>query len=125
KLVVSDFGNHRLRLVALDGTVTTLAGSTLGLADGAGSAARFNNPQGLARAPNGDIYVTDINNFRVRKLSGNSVTTIAGDGTPGYKDDDNKMAAQFFGLEGLAIHSDGSRLFVADGTRGDDVPYNR
>lgn len=125
KLVVADYGNHKLRLVTLDGTVTTLAGSTAGYADGSGSAVKFNHPQGLAKASNGDIYITDIDNYRVRKLSGDAVTTIAGDGTPGYKDDDNKMAAQFYGLEGLSVTPDGSKVFVADGTRGEDVPYNR
>jgi sugar lactone lactonase YvrE len=125
KLVVADFGNHKLRLVSLDGTVTTLAGSTSGYADGSGSAAKLNHPQGLALASNGDIYVTDIDNYRVRKVSGDSVTTLAGDGMPGYKDDNSKSAAQFFGLEGLSVKPDGSRIFVADGTRGEDVPYNR
>jgi sugar lactone lactonase YvrE len=125
KLVVADFGNHRIRLVALDGTVTTLAGSTAGFADGSGGAAKLNHPQGVALASNGDIYITDIDNYRVRKLSGDSVTTISGDGTPGYKDDDSKAAAQFYGLEGISVKPDGSRIFVADGTRGEDVPYNR
>ena len=104
--------------------MSTLAGSTAGFADGAGGAAKFNHPQGIAKAGS-DIYVTDIDNYRVRKISGDSVSTIAGDGTPGYKDDDNKGAAQFYGLEGLGAKSDGSRVFVADGTRGEDVPYNR
>jgi hypothetical protein len=124
KLVVADYGNHKLRLVGLDGTVSTLAGSTAGYADGAGGAAKFNHPQGLVKAGN-DIYVTDIDNYRVRKVSGDAVSTIAGDGTPGYKDDDNKGVAQFYGLEGISATPDGSKLFIADGTRGEDVPYNR
>jgi hypothetical protein len=124
KLVVADSDNHKIRLVGLDGTVTTLAGSTSGFADGAGAAAKFNHPQGLAKA--GDtIFVTDIDNYRIRKISGDSVSTVAGDGTPGYKDDDNKGVAQFYGLEGLSVTPDGSKIFVADGTRGEDVPYNR
>jgi sugar lactone lactonase YvrE len=125
KLVVADYGNHKLRLVALDGTVTTLAGSTAGFADGAGGAAKFNHPQGLAKTSSGDIYVSDIDNYRVRKVSGDSVSTIAGAGMPGYTDSDDKSAAQFYGLEGISVKPDGSRIFVADGTRGEDVPYNR
>jgi hypothetical protein len=124
KLVVADSANHKIRLVGLDGTVSTLAGSTAGFADGAGGAAKFNHPQGLAKAGD-DIYITDLDNYRVRKLSGDSVSTVAGDGTPGYKDDDNKGVAQFYGLEGLSVAPDGSKIFVADGTRGEDVPYNR
>jgi DNA-binding beta-propeller fold protein YncE len=125
KLVVTDFDNHRIRLVGLDGSVSTLAGSgTAGFADGSGASAKLNHPQGLAKA--GDsIYLTDIDNYRVRKISGDSISTVAGDGNPGYKDGDDKAAAQFYGLEGIAVKSDGSAIFVADGTRGEDVPYNR
>lgn len=128
KLVVTDFDNNRIRLVGLDGSVTTAAGSaTAGFADGAMSGAMFNHPQGLVKAANGDLYMTDLDNYRVRKISADlsSITTVAGDGTPGYKDDDNKAAAQFYGLEGLTVKPDGSAIFVADGTRGEDVPYNR
>lgn len=125
KLVVADYGNHKLRLVSLDGSVSTLAGGGAGFADGSGSAAKFNYPQGVTKTSNGDIYVTDIGNYRVRKVVGDSVSTVAGDGSAGYKDDDNKGAAQFYGLEGLSVSPDGSRIFVADGTRGEDVPYNR
>jgi hypothetical protein len=125
KLVVTDFDNHRIRLVGLDGTVTTLAGSgSAGFADGSGASAKLNHPQGLAKS--GDsIFLTDIDNYRVRKISGESVSTVAGDGNPGYKDSDDKATAQFYGLEGVAAKPDGSMIFVADGTRGEDVPYNR
>lgn len=125
KLVVADHKNHRLRLVGLDGTVTTLAGSSAGYADGSGTSVKLNGPQGLAKAENGDIYITDINNYRIRKLSGTAVTTVSGDGVAGYKDDDNKAVAQFYGLEGLSVKPDATLVFVADGTRGEDVPYNR
>ncbi len=125
KLVVADWGNNSLRLVGLDGSVSTLAGGAAGYADGSGSSAKFNHPQGVTKTSSGDIYITDIDNYRVRKLSGDSVSTVAGDGMPGYKDDDNKGAAEFYGLEGLSVKPDGSSIFVADGTRGEDVPYNR
>jgi len=127
-LVVTDFDNNRIRLVGLDGAVTTAAGSaTAGFADGAMGAAMFNHPQGLVKASSGELYLTDIDNFRVRKIAADfsGVSTVAGDGTPGYKDDDSKTAAQFYGLEGLSVKPDGSAIFVADGTRGEDVPYNR
>ncbi len=125
KLVVADYGNNKLRLVALDGTVSTLAGGSAGFADGSGTAAKFNHPQGLARTASGDIYVTDIDNYKIRKVSGDTVTTVAGNGMPGYMDSDDKGASQFYGLEGLSVKPDGSRIFVADGTRGEDVPYTR
>jgi sugar lactone lactonase YvrE len=125
KLVVCDFANHRLRLVGLDGTVTTLAGGAAGFVDGALAGARFDHPQGLAIDATGDLFVTDIDNFRVRRVTATSVETIAGDGTAGYLDSDDRLGAQLFGLEGLAVRPDASMVYVADGTRGEDVPFNR
>lgn len=125
KLIVADYGNNRLREVALDGTVRTLAGAgAAGFGDGAMTAAKFAHPQGMAVMTNGDVYVSDLENFRIRKVTGD-VATTAGSGEPGYLDSDNLLEAQFFGLEGICANPDGSKLFVADGGRGENVPYNR
>ncbi len=124
-LVVADFDNHRLRIVGLDGSVSTLAGaSTAGFADGSMSSALFHNPQGIAVTSSGDVYVTDLGNYRIRRLSGDNVETVAGSGEGGYLDSDDRMAAQFIGLEGMSATADGSMLFVADGNRGEDLPHN-
>jgi sugar lactone lactonase YvrE len=125
ELIVADYGNHRLRRVGLDGTVGTMAGSgTAGFADGAMVSARFNKPQGLSISQAGDIFVTDADNFRIRKISGTNVTTVAG-GQPGFADHDDPLQAKFYGLEGLSVSPDGAWLYVADGGRGENVPYNR
>jgi sugar lactone lactonase YvrE len=112
KLVVADQGNGKLRLVGLDGTVETLVGG-------------LDMPQGVAITSSGDLFVTERNAYDVVKVSGTSISVVAGDGTAGYKDDDDKLAAEFFGLEGISVKPDGSAIFVADGTGGEDVPYNR
>ncbi|MBV8757237.1 MAG: hypothetical protein JO257_08190 [Deltaproteobacteria bacterium] len=125
KLVIADWDNQRLRIVGLDGSVSTLAGSTAGFVDGAMSGAKFNHPQALAIDAADDIFLTDLDNFRIRKISGSTITTVAGDGMPGFADDDDPLGAEFSGLEGLAATSDGKTLYVADGTRGEDVPSNR
>jgi sugar lactone lactonase YvrE len=126
EIVVADHGNHRLRKVRLDGSVSTFAGTGVaGFADGALAAAQLNKPQGLAATANGDLYLTDLDNFRIRRISGGAIATIAGSGVGGYADGDDLLAAQFYGLEGLAVTADGSRVFVADGGRGESVPYNR
>jgi sugar lactone lactonase YvrE len=125
KLVVADFGNHRLRVVGLDGTVETFAGrGTAGYADGQNGSAMFNNPQGMTIADNGDIFVTDMQNFRVRRIRGESVETIVGNGVGGHLDHDDPLKAELYGMEGLSVTRDGSTLFVADGGRGEDVPFN-
>jgi sugar lactone lactonase YvrE len=125
-LLVTDFDNNRIRTVAMDGTTATLAGAaTAGFADGAMATAQFSHPQGMTMASNGDVFVTDLGNYRVRKLVGDQVTTVAGDGMAGYIDNDNPLASEIYGLEGLSVAPDESMLYVADGNRGEAVPYNR
>jgi sugar lactone lactonase YvrE len=125
-LLVADQGNHRLRRVDLDGNVTSYAGTGLpGSDDGPLAAATFNAPQALAQDPAGNVYVTDTGSYLVRHISPEGqVTTIAGDGSPGHGDSDEPRSGQLYGLEGLDVGSDGY-LYVADGTRGQDVPYHR
>lgn len=77
-LVIADSGNHLIRRVGFDGTVSTLAGGPAGFADATGTAARFNSPAGLAADAAGNIYVADMGNGRIRKIdSSNAVTTVA------------------------------------------------
>jgi YVTN family beta-propeller protein len=124
-LVVADYDNHRIRLVTLDGTSSTLAGGAPGFHDGALAGALFRNPQGIAIAGNGDLFVSELGNNRIRRIAGGSVATIAGNGIAGYLDHDDPLASQLYGLEGLAVVPDGSMLYVADGGRGEQLPFNR
>ena len=126
RLVVCDYGNNRLRSVGLDGSVSTMAGSgKAGFSDGAMTGAQFNLPEGIARDQAGDLFISDTGNFRVREISGTTVTTIAGNGTGGYIDADDRLSSELYGLEGIAVRADGKMVYVADGNRGDDGPYNR
>jgi sugar lactone lactonase YvrE len=125
-IVVADFDNHRIRVVTSEGVTTTLAGTGVaGFLDGDLGTAKFDRPQGVAIAANGDIFVSDINSFRVRRITGTAVQTVAGDGVGGYRDSDDPLTSEFYGLEGLAVAPDGSMVFVADGGRGEGLPYNR
>jgi hypothetical protein len=82
-LYVADAGNYTIRRLALDGTVTTIAGTagSSGSSDGAGAAARFGNLEGLVGDTSGNLYLSDMSNNTIRKvtLTGN-VTTLAGNG---------------------------------------------
>lgn len=125
-LVIADSGNSRIRAVTLDGIVSTFAGSgEAGYADGSAESASFNKPLGLSVASGGKVYVADSDNYRVRLVSDGQVTTIAGNGQAGYADDDDPLAARFYGLEGLAATPDGETVYVADGNHGEEDPYNR
>jgi serine/threonine-protein kinase len=120
-LIVADQGNRRLRAIQPDGAVTTLAG------DGSApvAATSLDHPQGLAITAAGDLYITDVGSARILRLRAGLVESVAGDGVHGYRDADDPGAAQFHGLEGVAVTSDGTLLVVADGTGGEDVPFNR
>ena len=66
---VADRGNHRIRKITSDGVVSTLAGSSRGFANGKGVLARFNEPSDLCLDQNGNLYVADFLNRRVRRVS--------------------------------------------------------
>jgi len=109
---VADASNSTIRKVTSAGVVTTLAGSTGGFADGTGSAAQFQYAYGVATDANGNIYVADTYNHKVRKItSAGVVTTLAGS-TGGYADGSD-TAAQFNYLTGVATDAAGN-IYVAD-----------
>ncbi|HEX2854974.1 MAG TPA: immunoglobulin domain-containing protein [Opitutaceae bacterium] len=66
-LFVSDENGHRIRKITSAGVVTTIAGSgSTGSADGTGSGATFNTPNGIVVSPSGVLYITDYNNHKIR-----------------------------------------------------------
>lgn len=110
---IADTGNHRILKVSPTGTITTLAGGSQGFLDGTGTAAKFNNPKGLAVDSNGSVYVADFSNARIRKISrSGAVITVAGSGTSTFGDGTGGNA-KFSGPEGLAVDANGV-IYVAD-----------
>jgi hypothetical protein len=128
-IFVSDFENHRIRQVKLDGTVSTYAGGNeSATVNGTLAQARFINPQGLACPTTTDntLYVSDPGAHVIRRIRGGMVDTIAGDGMPGYVENTDPLMGRFFGLEGIDVTNDGNHLYIADGNLGeDDQPYHR
>jgi sugar lactone lactonase YvrE len=113
---VADTGNHTIRRVAADGTVTTIAGlaGTIGSADGPGAQARFNAPGGIAMASNGIVYVADTGNHTIRAIdAAGNVTTLAGAAGTSGSADGTAGAARFSQPRGLAIDGTGA-LVLAD-----------
>lgn len=112
-LFVADTGNNRIRKITPDGRVSTVAGDgTAGYVDGPVMKAQFNGPIGLAVSEAGDIYVADTYNDVIRMITTEGeVTTIAGAGSPGYADGEQK-AALFDTPCGIVILN--NMLIVAD-----------
>ncbi|MFY8035305.1 MAG: NHL repeat-containing protein, partial [Flexibacteraceae bacterium] len=119
-LYVVDERNHLIRKITPLGVVTTLAGSgTAGYNDGTGTAASFNYPSGIAVDGEGNIFVGDSFNHRIRKITPSGVvTTFAGSGDVGYYGggfaDGNATVSRFNVPRGIAIDGTGN-VFVADG----------
>ncbi|NBV22922.1 MAG: hypothetical protein EBS05_13520 [Proteobacteria bacterium] len=113
---VSDTGNHTIRMIAPGGVVTTLAGiaGQSGNADGAGSIARFNHPEGLTVDASGNVYVADQDNLIIRKIDPTGVvTTLAGSPGQTGSSDGNGITARFAGPSGVAVDGAGN-VYVAD-----------
>jgi sugar lactone lactonase YvrE len=117
-LYVADTGNNLVRKVASDGAVSTLAGVALenaaANADGAGAAARFTKPTGVAVDGAGNVYVADTDQHCIRKISpAGVVTTLAGNPGQAGSADGMGTAARFNSPRGLAVDATGA-VFVAD-----------
>lgn len=124
-LIVADHDNNMLRRVSLAGQVSDFAGTGVpGHVDAAVGLAQFSSPKGLAIDAAGEVYVSEAGNHDIRKVAGGMVTTAAGSTVAGWQDDDNTQAAMFYGVEGLDVSRDGTRIVVADGNVGDGMPFN-
>lgn len=116
-----------IRKITPAGVVTTLAGApvsavgtvqSVGYADGAGVAARFSSPSGIATDSAGNIYVADTSNGVIRKITpAGVVTTLAGEWHQMGDADGTGAAARFQGPSGIVADSVGN-VYVADTGNG-------
>ncbi len=97
-LYIADSGNNRVRKVAKDGTISTVAGDGFaGLAGdgGSGTKAILNNPTFVALDSKDNLYILDSGNLRVRKIGTDGViTTFAGSYIPGGSQDGDSTATE-------------------------------
>ena len=117
---VADTDNDTIRKITPTGVVTTLAGTArlYGSADGAGAAASFGRPQGVAVDGVGNVFVADTDNNTIRKIEPSGVvTTLAGPGplSGDVGADGTGAAARFDRPFGVAADETGN-VFVADGS---------
>lgn len=107
----------KFQYLVTTGVVSTFAGNPNlgpGYKDGVGTNARFFGPVALALDSTGNLFVADLLNRRIRKITTQNaaVTTFAGNGTYGDKDGDG-ISAEFGSINGIAITKNGS-VYVSD-----------
>ena len=122
---IADTGNHRVRRVNRGGTITDDRGYGLGRTPGESrgfsgdggpaTAAQLSGPRGVAVDGQGNVYIADYYNNRVRKVNpGGTITTIAGTGMRGdFGDGGTAVSAQLDGPTGVAVDGKGN-VYIAD-----------
>jgi len=123
-VIVADSHNDRIRRVDKQtGVIITVAGSGENGYDGdekSAVEAALNTPSAVAAAPNGDIYIADTLNYRVRMIEARTglIHTIAGDGTPGDADnvgDGGPATSAHLNMPSdVAIERESGDIYIAD-----------
>ncbi len=117
-LFIADRGNHRIRKVSPDGSITTVAGTGVAGFSGDGglaTSAQFNFPGDMVVGRGGSLIIVDWKNHRIRQVSPDGiVTTVAGTGIAGFSGDGGPATqAQLFDPTQVAADAQGD-LFIAD-----------
>lgn len=116
ELYIADRGNYRIRKIATNGQITTIAGTGASGSSGDGglaTAAQLNYPGGMAFDGAGNLVFADTNNFRVRKIDANGmITTIAGT-TAGFSGDGGPATSAQLTVRDVAIDGAGN-IYVSD-----------
>ncbi len=118
-LYIADTNNHRIRKVDASGNISTVAGTGTGDFSGDGGAATsaaINSPFGVALDGAGNLYITDRQNHRIRKVdTSGTISTVAGTGTGDFSGDGGApTSAQINGPRSIAVDSASRYIYVAD-----------
>jgi sugar lactone lactonase YvrE len=119
-LYIADVRNHRIRKVnAITGIITTVVGTGIAGYSGDGKLAiqaQLNEPVGVVTDKVGNLYIVDMLNYRIRKVDRNGIiTTIAGNGIPGYGGDEGPaITAQINPIYGDITVDNLDNIYLAD-----------
>ncbi|HWQ32319.1 MAG TPA: BACON domain-containing carbohydrate-binding protein [Blastocatellia bacterium] len=118
-LYFADFNNHRVRRVAPNGIITTIAGNGVAGFSGDGgpaTQAQLNFPLGVAIDRDGSLYITEQNNHRVRKVTAATgvITTIAGSGALGSSGDGGPATAAAMNEPRGLVFDKAGNAYIAD-----------
>ena len=115
-IYIADTHNQRVRKVS-NGTITTIAGTgNAGFSGDSGpaSSAKLSNPTALALDANGNLFIADTDNHRIRKISGATITTVAGNGEQTFSGDGGAAtAAGIDSPNGVAVDAAG-KIYIGD-----------
>ena len=111
-LYVADAGNSKIRKITPSGTVTTVAGTTSGYLDGAGTIAKFDYPNGICIDGNNNLYVAEYFSHKIRKITPTGVVSTIAGSTWGFTNGQS-TTAQFRYPTGIGRDTSGN-LYVTD-----------
>ena len=118
EIFLADTGNHRIRKISREGIISTVAGTgENGYSgdNGPANQAMINYPYGVACDDQGNLYIVDTSNQRIRKVGpAGIITTIAGSGDYGFSGDNGPaVQASLWSPSGVAVDEDGA-LYIVD-----------
>jgi sugar lactone lactonase YvrE len=122
ELNVADSNHARIRTIAPDGSIITIAGNGHAGYSGDGGpalAARMSNPEGVATDANGNVFVSDEDNLVIREIdTAGQITTVAGTGHAGCPVDGALASQSLFSDPANVVIAPDGRLYISDGTCG-------
>ena len=122
-VVIADQSNHRVRRITSDGIIRTIAGNGVGTPQtgafsgdgGPATNASLNNPTAIAFDSTGVLYIADQFNLRIRKVAlDGTITTVAGNGSPGYTGDGGPALAASLNFPGAITVDAGGNIYFND-----------
>ena len=125
QILIADTGNHAIRRIDREGTITTIAGRGAPGFSGDGGAATdaaLNTPTSVAVARNGDVFIADQHNHRLRRVRpGGRISTFAGTGVEASSGDGGPAVDASLSFPGVVLALRGGEVLVSESGSGNRV----